>query len=448
MIRRKKAIIVITLLVIAHLSYAGGILTNTNQSAQYVRMLARNASTDVDAVYYNPAGMTQLSDGWHISISNQTIFQEKKITNDLATLNNDEYIGDVNAILFPNIYAAYKKDKLAFSFGFAPVAGGGSAEYKTGLPSFEMGLSQMPGGITAGGIPTTAYSADILFKGSSAYLGIQLGAAYEINEMISVAVGARYNMATNNYEGHIKDIMINPTFPPYFDGSMTSAPDFFAAIGQAERAAMTADTEVEAEETGSGITPLIGVNLTLNEKLNVAVKYEMNTAIELETSAAKPLPGMFEDGAKRNHDIPAMLNVGLNYAASPELDVALAMNYYFEESALWGTDDENAAEYLDGNSMEIALGLEYDLNEKWILSGGANYAMSGAAGSDYQRDLEHDLGSITGALGLRYKLSDSIDLDIGGLFTQYFEDEIDFGAYKETYNRVTQAVAVGIGYHL
>ena len=32
---------------------SGQIVTNTNQSAQYMRMLTRNASTDIDAVYYN-----------------------------------------------------------------------------------------------------------------------------------------------------------------------------------------------------------------------------------------------------------------------------------------------------------------------------------------------------------------------------------------------------------
>ncbi len=38
--------------------FAGGILHNTNQSAMYTRMPARDATLGIDAVYYNPAGMT------------------------------------------------------------------------------------------------------------------------------------------------------------------------------------------------------------------------------------------------------------------------------------------------------------------------------------------------------------------------------------------------------
>ena len=67
---------------------AGGIVTNSNQSASYVRMLARDASTSIDAVYYNPAGLTKLADGFHVSLSNQSIFQKKTIENTFNSLND------------------------------------------------------------------------------------------------------------------------------------------------------------------------------------------------------------------------------------------------------------------------------------------------------------------------------------------------------------------------
>lgn len=40
--------------------FAGGLVTNTNQSSLYTRLQSRNASTLIDAVYYNPAGVTRL----------------------------------------------------------------------------------------------------------------------------------------------------------------------------------------------------------------------------------------------------------------------------------------------------------------------------------------------------------------------------------------------------
>ncbi|MCK7535427.1 MAG: hypothetical protein MZV63_32820 [Marinilabiliales bacterium] len=81
-----------------------------------VRMLSRQASTGVDATYYNPAGLTNLADGFHFSLNNQTIGQTKTITNDYYFLTEKptEYIGTVSAPIFPGVYAVYKTGKFAF----------------------------------------------------------------------------------------------------------------------------------------------------------------------------------------------------------------------------------------------------------------------------------------------------------------------------------------------
>ena len=79
----RKALFVVAVLAVAHMVFAGGLVTNTNQSAQFVRTLSRNASTQVDAIYFNPAGVTQLDDGWHLAFHNQTIMQEKTVENSL-----------------------------------------------------------------------------------------------------------------------------------------------------------------------------------------------------------------------------------------------------------------------------------------------------------------------------------------------------------------------------
>jgi long-chain fatty acid transport protein len=50
---------------------AGGLVTNTNQSASWVRLPARNASVGIDAAYFNPAGLMKLENGFHLSVSNQ-----------------------------------------------------------------------------------------------------------------------------------------------------------------------------------------------------------------------------------------------------------------------------------------------------------------------------------------------------------------------------------------
>jgi long-chain fatty acid transport protein len=112
---------------------AGGLVTNTNQSAMFTRLQNRNASTGIDAVYFNPAGLTKLGDGFFVSINNQTINQTQTITNDYTYLEGTKprtFIGKVSAPVYPGVYIAYKTGKLVFSGGFNVIGGGGGANMR------------------------------------------------------------------------------------------------------------------------------------------------------------------------------------------------------------------------------------------------------------------------------------------------------------------------------
>ncbi len=139
----KKLTFVAALFLLVNFAFAGGILTNTNQSAQFIRMMSRNASLDIDAVYFNPAGLIKLEDGWHFAFYSQTIFQDKNVESQFPFLNDGTYKGTVKVPVFPTAFAVYKKENWAFSLGFGPNAGGGSAEFKDGLPSFEIPISKL-----------------------------------------------------------------------------------------------------------------------------------------------------------------------------------------------------------------------------------------------------------------------------------------------------------------
>ncbi len=206
--------------------FAGGILTNTNQSAMYTRMPARDATLGIDAVYYNPAGLTKLADGFHFSINNQFVGQTRTVISDYQYLNDPKYLGDVSAPLFPGIYAVYKTGKWAFSAGFNPIGGGGGATYNRGLPSFEMPISDLPTALSSQGMNVTAYRMNTFFEGQSVFFGYQANISYAINDMISVALGGRYVTAKETYTGYIKDIELE------VDGTWTPAPTVFAGLSQ------------------------------------------------------------------------------------------------------------------------------------------------------------------------------------------------------------------------
>ncbi len=203
----KKLLLFVSLFLASTFAFSGGLVTNTNQSTAWTRLLVRDASTGIDAVFYNPAGLSKLSDGFHFSINNQTLSQTQNITSTFPYLNGGgHYEGTVSAPVFPGFYGVYKKGKLAFSFGFNPVGGGGGATFETGLPSMEIPFAGLVPALSPMGV--TGYNMDMFFEGTSVYFGLQAGVTYEINDMVSVYLGGRYVMAKNTYNGYIKNVTV------------------------------------------------------------------------------------------------------------------------------------------------------------------------------------------------------------------------------------------------
>src|SRR5664280_1755635 len=203
---RKLLIFVVSLFITGSV-LAGGLVTNNNQSAMFTRLQNRNASTSIDAVYFNPAGLTRLGNGFYFSINNQTIQQKQTVRDNYTFLKGTkpiEYIGKVSAPIYPGVYVAYKTGKIALSVGFNPIGGGGGAKYDTGLPSIEMKVADLLPTLTAMGLVTNNYSADIFFQGSSVYFGYQANISYAFNDMISAAIGARLVSAKTVSYTHLR----------------------------------------------------------------------------------------------------------------------------------------------------------------------------------------------------------------------------------------------------
>jgi len=423
---------------------AGGIVTNTNQSAQFIRTLNRNASTCIDAVYFNPAGLTKLGDGLHFSLSNQSIFQTKTVKQSYTTITllQDEYPVKVQALLFPDIHVAYKTGNLAFGASFMPIGGGGSAEYEDGLPSFEVdvaGLTATLAGATAGDI--TGYSMDATFEGSSVYFGGQADVAYKINDMLSVAVGGRYVMANNTYNGHVKDIKVTSSaMGPIAPGTYLTA--IGDPLGNADLVtAATANKVIEdATKTGSGFTFIIGVNVVPMDGLNIGVRYEHLTSLELETETDVDIAGVLVDGAKEGADMPAMFALGAAYRVMPELKAEASFNYYMNTGVDWGGAEDNLE-----NGFEGGVGFEYAITEALHASAGFLYSQSGAT-DDYQTDLDYSLNSSSIGLGVGYTIMPGLEINIGGVSTFYSEGEN--AGKTETYNKTSIDFAIGVNFKL
>lgn len=444
-----KRTLLVTVLIgaFALTSFAGGLLTNTNQSAQFVRMLSRNASTQIDAVYFNPAGLIKLENGWHFALHNQTIFQTRDITTG-APLNNKEFTGEVSAPIFPTAFAVYKTDKLAFSLGFGPNGGGGSADYNKGLPSFEGMIATRVNGmlvpaLSAMGLPVSpGYGADIQFSGQSVFWGLQLGVTGKISDALSGFAGLRYLPSKNTYTGSIRNISL------MVNGQKRNAYEFLNPISPST-AALVADVEVDTDQTGAGFTPIVGLNITPTENLNIGIKYEHKTYMTLVNDSRKSDAGLdfLKDGQEIGSDIPGIIAVGAEYKFSPKFLTSLSYNLYLDKGVDWGNNIYGQLRTIDKNSWEVALGFQYNLSEKFALSLGGMQSNSGVS-EQYQSDFSYSNSSNSGALGFEWKIMEKMTLDAGMIYTIYKEANKKFQTYSETYDKTNIAFGIGIGYSL
>jgi long-chain fatty acid transport protein len=80
---------------------------------------------------------------------------------------------------------------------------------------------------------------------------------------------------------------------------------------------------------------MIGVNFSPVENLNIALKYEMKTILELTNKTKVDDLGLFPDGAKSRNDLPAILGVGVGYDAGL-VEAQLSYNMYFNKGVDWG----------------------------------------------------------------------------------------------------------------
>ena len=271
---------------VAGRALAGGILTNTNQSVAFLRHIARGVTLDADAPYYNPAGTAFMDDGWMLSLNIQSAFMTRITTTDYAPfamnaahigVASHRYEGDIVSPCVPNVYATYKRNRWAVFFSAGVTGGGGRVKFRDGLGSFEQPFAVLPSAITslgsAYGISASQYSMDCSFRGLTMNLSGQIGASYRITDWLSASAMVRLHYARNRYDGHITDIMVNPTGAAFgFDGGMMRADAFFTAVAGAlqgvdpELAGMaaayaqrTGDIYVDCIQKAWGVSPVLAL---------------------------------------------------------------------------------------------------------------------------------------------------------------------------------------------
>jgi long-chain fatty acid transport protein len=396
--------------------FAGGIENKTNWSAEWVRTLNRNAATDsADAVSYNPAGVMKMDNGLYLNAAGQYAFKDYK-----QTFLGTEYSTD-EPDLVPSLFALYKQDKWAAYGAVTIVVAGGKIDYENGDVT-TLGLASNI--ITAfntlfpGPPPAFTGILDQHLEGKSYFIGYTIGGAYKINDMISVSLGARYVDASRDFKG-------------------------YATLGGGSFG--TQQYAVDYEETGDGWGGIIGVNVTPMEELNIGLRYETKTSIDLTTDVTTDtVPGgLVTNGAKRNRDLPALLGLGVSYKFTPKIRVEADLTYYFNQNAGWDDNPVTSAdETQKDDGYDIGIACEYTFNPQWKASVGYMYTFVGINPDNMSIETpELDASTIAG--GVAFNPTPNWGINLGILKTFYDDATTSNGI---TFDKDVVIVGLGIQY--
>lgn len=455
----RKFLIALTALAAVSVSTnAGGYLTNTNQSATFLRNPARDAAIAIDGAYSNPAGIGFMSNGWHFEFNIQSAYQTRTATSTFGTtlkpfalgIGNDpsgvkEFKGNAQAPVIPSFDLALVRDKWFFSIAFGITGGGGKCTFDEGLGSFESQVAMIPvmiNAINPGAV--NGYAADSYMRGRQYYFGGQFGLGYKITPKLALSVGGRVVYADCNYYGYVRNISVSTQTPA--GPHLMPAGGFFAAVGMPHFAALTADRELNCDQTGWGFTPIVSLDYKLG-RLNLAAKYEFKTRLRLKNRSGLNTSGLaeYDDGKLLAADIPAILTMGAQYEFLPQLRGSVGFHYYFDKQA---TQHGGREEQLKSGGWEVLAGVEYDINKHVTVSAGGqstNYGLG--ENSRFISDMSFVSNSYSFGLGAKIRLKDNIHLNVAyfkTLYKHYTKHMDDYDDLKSTMGgMMTQLVESG-----
>lgn len=467
-------------------TFAGGILTNTNQNVAFNRMMSREASIGIDGVYYNPAGVVFMGEGHHLSINWQLAYQTRTIDNDYPLFTNNvnnpttprKFEGKAFAPAIPSFQYAYNKGKWSFQANFALNGGGGKCTFDNGLGSFEkivgetaLAAAQLAGAVdrvAAGyGVPAIfssqavfgnegKYSYNSYMHGRQYYYGLSLAAAYKVSDNFSAAVGLRGIYASCNYYGYVRDIKVG-NMPLYkvLDPTKPNA----------------ADIELSCDQSGVGFTPFVGVDYKTG-RWNFSAKYELKTRIRLNNKSVNQAPsignlpdnlrnayianGVPEAAADQILSNPVIQGAMSSLKQQFDSRLGKAIGEFEDGKSLSGDipalltlgagynpidplhinvgfhwfDDRHATAHnghhrqLDHGTIEWNTGIEYDINKRFTVSAGWQNTNYGLT-DEYMDDKSFVVSSNSAAVGGVVRLSKRMKLNVAYFHTFYGHKKVE-----------------------
>ena len=463
---KMKAMMAGVMLATATTATAGGILTNTNQSIDFLRNPARDAAIGLDGVYSNPAGVAFLPEGLHLGFNWQYAHQTRTITSTnpvfaLGRKNQGQstkaFEGVADAPFIPSLQGAYNKGNWSIQFNFSVPGGGGSCEFADGLGSFEgvvggianqlRGLDKIATALGQQAPGVSGYDMDGYMQGRQYYFGFQLGTAYKITPDLSVYGGLRVLYGTATYKAKISNIMVKTAagyqeFGSFLqsatamvDGGISTVSSGLEQVnaGMAQYEAAGATALPEYQQLSTMKTQLEGSAATLENtsaSLNQLQKYSEGVNLLCNQWSVGVAPiigidwrfGVFNLAAKYEFKTQIQMHNESTVNKASEIP---AVNKFRDGEKI---DEDSPAQLALGamwnitDDVRLNLGYHhfYDKNVKWynntqdLLDGGTNEYLGGV-----EWDITDKLTISGGIQFTRYQLTDEYMNDMSFVVNSY-----------------------------
>ena len=483
----QKTALAALLLAMVTSTQAGGLLTNTNQNIAFNRNFARVGAIGIDGVYFNPAGVAFLDQGFHLSLNFQNVYQTRQITSAFSipafantpyeypfTLNGGDktdgskfYEGKASVPILPSFQVAYNKDKWSFQAGFGLTGGGGKASFNEGLPSFERQIAilpalinqQLPTFSTLLGqqeTPATSYSMQSYMSGHQYNFGLQLGVAYKINENLSVFGGARFNYIYNKYEGNITNISADvngnsQNLYEYF-GSKAKLLTEKAAALQAQAVAAKTQADAYQAQANAATDPTAKAQLQAAANQYAAGAQQASAGAKMVSAGADKLNSSKElvkdryvEVSQRGWGITPIL--GIDYRTG-KWNFAARYEFTTKFNIENNTKRDDTQKYENGVNTPndipgiLALGAQYEVLKNLRVMAGYNHYFDKDARMDNnkQRFLKHNTQEVLA--GVEWDINPSVTVSAGGQRTLY---GLGDGKYLTDLSFVTSSYSFGVG---
>jgi long-chain fatty acid transport protein len=335
---------------------------------------------DASAIYYNPGGLVFSDRSLNIEMYGYFIFTEFKYTTPLKEDRSDE------TPFIPGLFVSKTYEDWAFGIGaYVPFGGGGTA-----YENFQHS-------------PNTLETVMGIFA-------ITPAVAYKLLPNLSVGIGL------SAYIG----MMESKITPPGAPGEVNSEYEGMAGYG------------------GN-----IGLMYKAMENLNVGFSMRSPVSVKIDgTEKVKINGALIESDSEVEYTLPYYFTLGVGYELDPDLMLGFSACYM-----LWEDMDKltfTTESVGNGETTSIENEVRTHYKNSWVLGIGAEYAMMDnvtmIAGLKFEQGATEDEGLNPGTndidrlaltVGGGYSITQSIEIDVTGVYVTGFEKEYNSQTFDQ-----------------